>query len=95
MAYGEIAFKVRKRLLGEHLVDKAKVFVNEHRFAIADRDARALLTAMLQRLQSERRQTRHVLPRRINAEHSARLLGPVRPFPWKCRCRHKSPIMHR
>jgi hypothetical protein len=42
-------------------------------------DAGALLTPMLQRIETEKCQARHVLVRRVNAKDAALVLWPVAP----------------
>ena len=60
VAHGELAGERGKVGIGKDLVDEAEVFADHHRAAVAHRDARRFLAAMLQRLQTEIRETRDV-----------------------------------
>lgn len=77
MARRHEALERRKRGLVEHLRHKAEVLRSHDRLAVAHRDARALLTAVLQRLQAVARHARHILAGRVHAEDRALLLKTV------------------
>ncbi len=61
MSHGDLAPKRGERALVEHLGHQAEVLRDRDRIAIAHGDARALLAAMLQSLQAEAGQPRHVV----------------------------------
>ena len=59
-------------VLGEHLADEAELAARDDvPAAVGRRDARRLLPAVLERVQREVRQTRHLVTGRIQSEHSA------------------------
>jgi hypothetical protein len=72
---GEVAAQAGERRLVEDLGDQAEVLVDHHAGAVADRDARCLLAAMLQCEEPEVGEFRDLFLRRPDTEDAARILG--------------------
>ena len=71
----EMAVERREPALVEHLGDEAHVLDDRDRLAVAHGDAGRLLTAVLQRVQTEIGHMGDGTARRVHAEHSARVFG--------------------
>ena len=78
MSHGELPGKGREVRVGKHLVAETEVLADEDRPAIAHRDARGFLAAMLQGLQAKVGETCHVATRRPDAEDAALLVQLIR-----------------
>ena len=75
----DVAAQRGQRGLVEHLGHQAHVLVDHDSVAVADRDARGLLAAVLQCVQAEVGKLRYFLARGPHAEHAACVpRGPVR-----------------
>ena len=64
-----------KGVFVENLTHEAHVFVDEHLVAVAGRDARGLLAAVLEGVEAEVRQLGDVLARRPHPEDATSILG--------------------
>jgi hypothetical protein len=78
VADGHIPRERVKRVLVEDLRDQAHVLVRQDGLAIGDRDASALLAAVLQCVQAKIRKPCYVFAWRIHAKNSTALLWVVR-----------------
>ena len=68
----ELAGERAQVVLGEHLADEPELAARDDVPAAVGRgDARGLLAAVLERVQREVRQTRHLVTGRVQSEHSA------------------------
>ena len=74
MADGDMPPQRVERGLVEHLRDQAEVLVDQHRRAVADRDAGRLLATMLKRIEAEVGELGDLLAGGPDAEDSARVL---------------------
>ena len=88
MANGNFAAQRRQRAFVEYLGDEPQVFRNRHGVAIAHRNARALLAAVLQGLQAEACKPRHVVGGGVHSEHRALFFKPIWLFAGKDRRCH-------
>ena len=77
VANSDISLQKREFLFVEHLVYESEILVNENGLTISHSYARAFLATVLQGLEPETCQTRHIFSRSIYAEDSARLFKPI------------------
>ena len=80
MADGDVPVQRVEHGLVEDLGDQAHVLVDHDPGAVADRDARRLLAAVLERVQAVVGELGHILARRPDAEDPAGI--PGRPVGW-------------
>src|SRR2546421_5164386 len=71
---GEVAGEAIERQLVKGLGNQSDVLVHPQASPVAGRDAGAFLAAMLQRVEAEIGEVRHLFPGRIDAEEAAGLL---------------------
>ena len=76
---GNVPFELPQDVLREHLRDQPHVLVEADFLAVGDCNPRALLTAMLQRIEAKVRGATNVLAGAVDAEYPARLAR--RPLP--------------